>query len=98
MFIAQFQAIGLISILSVEVVAALAISVVLPIFLVSLLSFIPATIELKRPRDAGPRIIANVGKSFIPHIITIDNEKPLIALKPMPKFSVIFPLLSNLES
>ncbi|NLF88592.1 hypothetical protein GX563_07200 [Candidatus Bathyarchaeota archaeon] len=98
MFIELFQAADLISILSTEAIAALAISVVLPVFLVSLLSFIPATIELKRPRDAGPRVIADVGKTFIPHIITIDSEKPLIALKPMPKFSVIFPLLSNLET
>jgi hypothetical protein len=97
MFIEQTQAVGLMSILSLEAVATLSISVVLPVFLVSMFSFIPAVIELKRPRDAGPRVIAIAGINHIPHIITIDIEQPLLSVKPVPKFSVIFPLLANLE-
>ncbi len=97
MFVEPFQVVCLMSILSIEAIATLAVSVVLPIFLVSMLSFIPAIIELKRPRDAGPRVIVRAGATFTPPITTIDVEKPLMALKPMPKFSVIFPLLVNLE-
>jgi hypothetical protein len=99
MFVTLFQVVGLMSILSLEAIVALSISVVLPVFLVSMFSFIPAVIELKRPRDAGPRIIAGAGCiSYSPSIIAIDMDKSLLVIKPVPKFSVIFPLLPNLET
>lgn len=44
--------------ISEQIVTTLVVSLVLIVAFAAAIFFIPALIELKRPRDAGPRVIA----------------------------------------
>lgn len=88
-----------VSMLSLETIATLVVSIVLPIILVSLLSFVPAFIELKKPRDSGPRLIAGKSSGSFHTIVLLDVDKNVKPIDLAPKVSLIFPLsIVNLEA
>jgi hypothetical protein len=87
------------SMLSFEGIAALLVSIVLPIILVTLFSFVPAFIELRKPRDSGPRLIAGESIGSFQKIVLLDVDRNLKSINLGPKGSLIFPLsIVNLEA
>lgn len=93
------QVVVQISMLSLETIATLLVSIVLPIILVSMLSFVPAFIELKKPRDSGPRLIAGESIGSFHNILLLDAETNPITVNPAPKIPINFPIfLANLEA
>lgn len=62
------------------------------------LMFLPAFLELKKPRDAGPRTIMN-NIIAIPQLPTImEDEKPIIDQALYQKLAEILVVLPNLEA
>lgn len=88
-----------ISVLSLESIATLLVSIVLPIILVSMFSFVPAFIELKKHRDSGPRLIAGESIGALYNLVLVDAEANLKSVIPAPKVHIAFPVfVSNLEA
>lgn len=99
MIVEFFQGVVQISMLSLESKVTVLFGIILPIVLVSLFSFIPALIELKKPRDSGPRLIAGESISSLHNIVLLDVDKNMKSINPAPKGSLIFPLsIVNLEA
>lgn len=99
MIVEFFECAVQISMLSLESKVAMLIGIILPIALVSLFSFIPSLIELKKPRDSGPRLIASESISSLHNIVLLDVDKNFKSINPAPKGSLIFPLsIVNLEA
>jgi hypothetical protein len=76
------------------------IDILLPATLVVTIAFLPAFIELKRPHDAGPRIVSINPLCAIngPSFLIPDIETNVLQVK-LTKLSAIFPLfLVNIEA
>ncbi len=63
-----------------------------------LIMLLPALLELKKPRDAGPRTIMN-NIIAIPQLLTImEDEKPILDQALYQKLAEILVVLPNLEA
>jgi len=63
-----------------------------------LIMLLPAFLELKKPRDAGPRKIMN-NIIAIPQLPTImEDEKPILDLALYQKLAEVLVVLPNLEA
>lgn len=87
---------------SLEATALTIVSgIILPMAVVVLLCFLPALIELKRPQDAGPKLIHPALKTVfvVESLKLVDAETTLSTIKPLQRGSAIFPVaLTNLEA
>jgi hypothetical protein len=76
---------------------ALTATIVTSIFLM----FLPVIIELKKPKDAGPRLIAEyfvqTGLGTLKNLLNLEEEEPLCSQLTLK--NMVFPLfISNLEA
>jgi hypothetical protein len=88
------------STLSFETVSMFLINIILPATLVVTIAFLPAFIELKKPHDAGPRLVSINPPYTIkePSFFIADVETNILQTKPT-KLSAIFPVfLVNIET
>ena len=65
------------------------------ITMVTLTLFLPAFIELKKPRDNGPRLIIGIQTSFM-QLASIEKEQKF-AKQLINKLSIVFAALPNIE-
>lgn len=85
---------------ALESISTVIYSVLLPTAIVVLLCFLPCIIELKRPRDAGPRLIhpAFQGTLAIHSLKLMDAEASLVTSQPKERISILPVFLTNLEA
>ncbi len=87
---------------TLEAAGTIIMWIILPIVLIVSLTFLPSIIELKRPRDAGPKLIHPCFKSGFAGLkssLVVDAEADLVSVHSVEKISLIFPaFISNIEA